>query len=44
MEGIEVLTGVTESDFLERLDGVLVTQGEHHATKVEGDIFNRRRH
>ena len=44
MEGIEVLTGVTESDFLERLDGVLVTQGEHYATKVEGDIFNRRRH
>ena len=39
-EGIQVLTGILQSDFLEAGDGVLVAECQHDATQVECEILN----
>ena len=44
VEGVEVLTGITQSDFLELPNGILVTQGKHYAAKVESDVMDSRMH
>ena len=39
-EGIQVLTGILQSDFLEAGDGVLIAECQHDATQVECEILN----
>ena len=39
-EGIQVLTGILQSDFLEAGDGFLVAECQYDATQVECEIFN----
>ena len=44
VEGIKVLTGIMQADFLEPPDGILVTQGDDHTTKIERDVMTIGRH